>query len=146
MNEKYRTEYCGKISESMVGSEVTLSGWIENIRDHGGVIFVDLRDIKGTVQLVSNDDNMFSGLSKESTITVKGMVRARSEEDYNDHISTGKVEVLVESLNVLSSAINLPFEIKTSHEVNEEVRLKYRYLDLRNTKVRDNILFRSKLL
>ena len=64
MNEKYRTEYCGKISESMVGSEVTLSGWIENIRDHGGVIFVDLRDIKGTVQLVSNDDNMFSGLSK----------------------------------------------------------------------------------
>ena len=146
MNEKYRTEYCGKISESMVGSEVTSSGWIENIRDHGGVIFVDLRDIKGTVQLVSNDDNMFSGLSKESTITVKGMVRARSEEDYNDHISTGKVEVLVESLNVLSSAINLPFEIKTSHEVNEEVRLKYRYLDLRNTKVRDNILFRSKLL
>lgn len=146
MNEKYRTEYCGRISESMVGSEVTLSGWIENIRDHGGVIFVDLRDIKGTVQLVSNDDNMFSGLSKESTITVKGMVRARSEEDYNDHISTGKVEVLVESLNVLSSAINLPFEIKTSHEVNEEVRLKYRYLDLRNTKVRDNILFRSKLL
>ncbi len=146
MNKKYRTEYCGKISESMVGSEVTLSGWIENIRDHGGVIFVDLRDIKGTVQLVSNDDNMFSGLSKESTITVKGMVRARSEEDYNDHISTGKVEVLVESLNVLSSAINLPFEIKTSHEVNEEVRLKYRYLDLRNTKVRDNILFRSKLL
>lgn len=146
MNEKYRTEYCGKISESMVGSEVTLSGWIENIRDHGGVIFVDLRDIKGTVQLVSNDDNMFSGLSKESTITVKGMVRARSEEDYNDHISTGKVEVLVESLNVLSSAINLPFEIKTSHEVNEEVRLKYRYLDLRNTKVRDNVLFRSKLL
>lgn len=146
MNEKYRTEYCGKISESMVGSEVILSGWIENIRDHGGVIFVDLRDIKGTVQLVSNDDNMFSGLSKESTITVKGMVRARSEEDYNDHISTGKVEVLVESLNVLSSAINLPFEIKTSHEVNEEVRLKYRYLDLRNTKVRDNILFRSKLL
>ena len=146
MNEKYRTEYCGKISESMVGSEVTLSGWIENIRDHGGVIFVDLRDIKGTVQLVSNDDNMFSGLSKESTITVKGMVRARSEEDYNDHISTGKVEVLDESLNVLSSAINLPFEIKTSHEVNEEVRLKYRYLDLRNTKVRDNILFRSKLL
>lgn len=146
MNEKYRTEYCGKISESMVGSEVTLSGWIENIRDHGGVIFVDLRDIKGTVQLVSNDDNMFSRLSKESTITVKGMVRARSEEDYNDHISTGKVEVLVESLNVLSSAINLPFEIKTSHEVNEEVRLKYRYLDLRNTKVRDNILFRSKLL
>ena len=146
MNEKYRTEYCGKISESMVGSEVTLSGWIENIRDHGGVIFVDLRDIKGTVQLVSNDDNMFSGLSKESTITVKGMIRARSEDDYNDHISTGKVEVLVESLNVLSSAINLPFEIKTSHEVNEEVRLKYRYLDLRNTKVRDNILFRSKLL
>ncbi len=146
MNNKYRTEYCGNINESFIDKEIILSGWIENIRDHGGVIFVDLRDIKGTVQLVSNDDTMFTGLSKESTITVKGVVRKRSVEDYNDKISTGKVEVLVESLEVLSQAKTLPFEIKTSREVNEEVRLKYRYLDLRNSKVRDNILFRSKLL
>lgn len=146
MNNKYRTEYCGNINESFIDKEIILSGWIENIRDHGGVIFVDLRDIKGTVQLVSNDDTMFTGLSKESTITVKGVVRKRSVEDYNDKISTGTIEVLVESLEVLSQAKTLPFEIKTSREVNEEVRLKYRYLDLRNSKVRDNILFRSKLL
>ena len=146
MNKKYRTEYCGKINETMVDKEVTLSGWVENIRDHGGVIFVDLRDIKGTVQLVSNDDNMFANLSKESTITVKGIVRKRNEEDYNSKLETGTVEVLVESLEVLSQAKTLPFEIKTSHEVNEETRLKYRYLDLRNSKVRDNILFRSKIL
>ena len=146
MNNKYRTEYCGNISEVFIDKEVTLSGWVENIRDHGGVIFVDLRDIKGTVQLVSNDDSIFTSLSKESTITIKGTVRKRNEEDYNNKIKTGTVEVLVESLEVLSTAKNLPFEIKTSHEVNEETRLKYRYLDLRNTKVRDNILFRSKLL
>ena len=146
MNKRYRTEYCGKINDTMVDKEVTLSGWVENIRDHGGVIFVDLRDIKGTVQLVSNDDNMFANLSKESTITVKGIVRKRNEEDYNTKIETGTIEVLVESLEVLSQSKTLPFEIKTSHEVNEETRLKYRYLDLRNTKVRDNILFRSKIL
>ena len=97
MNKRYRTEYCGKINDTMVDKEVTLSGWVENIRDHGGVIFVDLRDIKGTVQLVSNDDNMFANLSKESTITVKGIVRKRNEEDYNAKIETGTIEVLVES-------------------------------------------------
>lgn len=146
MNNKYRTEYCGNVNETLIDKEITLSGWVENIRDHGGVIFVDLRDIKGTVQLVSNDDSIFTGLSKESTITVKGKVRKRNEEDYNDKITTGTVEVLVEKLEILSQAKTLPFEIKTSHEVNEEVRLKYRYLDLRNNKVRDNMLFRSKLL
>ena len=146
MNNKYRTEYCGNINDTLIDKNIVLSGWIENIRDHGGVIFVDLRDIKGTVQLVSNDDSIFTGLSKESTITVKGIVRKRKEEDYNDKIKTGTLEVLVESLEVLSSSKTLPFEIKTSHEVNEESRLKYRYLDLRNTKVRDNILFRGKLL
>ena len=146
MNNKYRTEYCGNVNDALVDKNIVLSGWVENIRDHGGVIFVDLRDIKGTVQLVSNDDNIFTGLSKESTITVKGIVRKRKEEDYNDKIKTGTLEILVESLEVLSSSKTLPFEIKTSHEVNEESRLKYRYLDLRNTKVRDNILFRGKLL
>ena len=142
----YRTDYCGNINEACVDKKVTLSGWVENIRDHGGVIFVDLRDIKGVVQLVSNDDNMFTSLSKESVIKVNGLVRKRLEEDYNEKLATGTIEVLVESLEVLSKAKNLPFEIKTSHEVNEETRLKYRYLDLRNSKVRDNILFRGELL
>jgi len=144
---KYRDIYCGLVTENDVDKQIKLSGWIENIRDHGGIVFVDLRDEKGTIQLVSNDENMFVGLSKESTICVSGVVRKRNEEDYNDHISTGKVEFVVESLEVLGKASNvLPFEIITSHEVNEEVRLKYRYLDLRNKKVHDNILFRSELL
>ena len=144
---KFRNEYCGNVSESWIDKEIRLSGWIENIRDHGGVIFVDLRDEKGTVQLVSNDDSIFTGLTKESTIKVCGTVRKRNEEDYNNNIATGKLEVLVDSIEVLGKANNvLPFEIKTSHEVGEDVRLKHRYLDLRNKKVHDNIVFRSELL
>ena len=144
---KYRNEYCGNVNESWIDKSIKLSGWIENIRDHGGVIFVDLRDEYGTVQLVSNDDSIFNGLTKESTIMVDGTVRKRNEEDYNPNIETGKLEVLVNNIEVLGKAKNvLPFEVKTSHEVGEDVRLKYRYLDLRNKKVHDNIVFRSKLL
>ncbi len=144
---RYRDHYCGQISESDIGNKVKISGWIENIRDHGGVIFVDVRDEKGTVQLVSNDDNIFLGLTKESTVCVNGTVRKREEEDYNNHISTGTVEILVDDIKVLGRALNvLPFEVKTSHEVGEDVRLKYRYLDLRNKKVRDNIVLRSEVL
>ena len=147
MENKYRTCYAGKVTDSHIGSTIRLAGWVENIRDHGGVIFVDLRDETGTVQLVSNDDSKFLKLTKESAITVSGKVRKRDEEDYNPHIETGTLEVLVDELEVLGHALNnLPFEIKTSHEVNDEVRLKYRYLDLRNKKVHDNIVLRSKVL
>ena len=142
----YRTSYCGLVTENDIEKQVTLSGWVENIRDHGGILFVDLRDEKGVIQLVTNDDNMFKSLSKESTITVKGVVRKRNEEDYNDKISTGKVEVLVNELTTICKAKTLPFEIVTSHEVNEETRLKYRFLDLRNPKVHDNIILRSKII
>ena len=147
MNKKYRTEYCGNVTESLIDKEITLSGWVENIRDHGGVIFVDLRDIKGTVQLVSNDDSIFAKLSKESTLTVRGKVRKRNEEDYNDKISTGTIEVLVSSIEVLGKAPNeLPFEIMSSTKVSEDIRLKYRYLDLRNEKVRNNLNLRAEVL
>lgn len=147
MENKYRTCYAGKVTDSHIGSTIRLAGWVENIRDHGGVIFVDLRDETGTVQLVSNDDSKFLKLTKESAITVSGKVRKREEEDYNPHIETGTLEVLVDELEVLGHALNnLPFDIKTSHEVNDEVRLKYRYLDLRNKKVHDNIVLRSKVL
>ena len=147
MENKYRTCYAGKVTDSHIGSTIRLAGWVENIRDHGGVIFVDLRDETGTVQLVSNDDSKFLNLTKESAITVSGKVRKRDEEDYNPHIETGTLEVLVDELEVLGHALNnLPFDIKTSHEVNDEVRLKYRYLDLRNKKVHDNIVLRSKVL
>jgi len=147
MTNKYRNTYCGTITEFDVDAHVTLSGWIENIRDHGGIIFLDLRDETGTIQLVSNDDKIFHGLTKESTITVTGKIRKREEEDYNPNITTGTIELLVDTIQLLSKSLNvLPFEIKTSKEVSEEVRLKYRYLDLRNKQVRNNIQRRSEIL
>ena len=146
MENIYRNYYAGKVDESCIDKTIKLSGWVENIRDHGGVLFLDLRDEYGTVQLVSNDDKMFKDISKESTITIEGVVRKRDEDDYNNNIETGTVEVLVNSLKLISKAATLPFEIKTSHEVNDELRLKYRYLDLRNKKVHENIVFRSKVL
>ena len=146
-NNQYRNNYCGSLTEENIGETVKLSGWIENIRDHGVVIFVDVRDEKGTIQTVTNDEKLFDGLTRESTICLTGKVRKRNEEDYNARISTGTIEVLVDSLEVLGVAKNvLPFEVMTSTEVNEETRLKYRYLDLRNKKVHDNILFRTKVI
>lgn len=144
---KYRDLYCGKVTENDIDKEIKLAGWIANIRDHGGVIFVDLRDETGYIQLVSNDDSIFNGLTKESSVTVTGKVRKRNEDDYNDKITTGTIEVLVSSIEVLGTAPNeLPFEVKTSTSVNEETRLKYRYLDLRNDKVHSNIKLRSEVL
>ena len=144
---KYRNRYCGKITEKDVDSTVTVAGFIANIRDHGGVIFVDVRDSSGVIQVVSNDDNIFKGLTKESAVTITGLIRKRNEDDYNDHIKTGTIELLVDQLEILGKAPNeLPFEIMKSKEVSEDVRLKYRYLDLRNEKVANNIYMRSKLL
>ena len=146
MNQ-YRDHYCGLISEKDIDKKIKIAGWIENIRDHGGVIFVDNKNEKGTVQVVSNDDSIFNGLTRESTVTLTGVVRKRDEEDYNDKIATGKIEILIDSLEVLGKAKNvLPFEVVTSKEVSEEVRLKYRYLDLRNPKVHNGIVFRSQVI
>ena len=143
----YRDIYCGLITEKEITKKVKIAGWVENIRDHGGVIFVDIRDESGTVQVVSNDDRIFVGLTKESTVTIDGVVRKRDEDDFNLKIPTGTVEILIDSLKVLGKAKNvLPFEIITSKEVSEEVRLKYRYLDLRNPKVHNNIIFRSQVI
>ena len=143
---KYRTHMCGNLSEQEAGQSVRVAGWVENIRDHGGVIFVDVRDITGVIQVVSNDDSIFDGITRESSITISGMIRKRAEEDYNDHITTGTIELLVDTLEVLGKSKNvLPFEVMTSHEVSEDVRLKYRYLDLRNPKVKENVIFRSKV-
>lgn len=147
MNNKYRNVYCGNVDESYIDKEVKIAGWIANIRDHGGVIFLDIRDEKGVVQIVSNDNTMFEGLTKESSVTVTGTVRKRNEDDYNDHISTGTIEILVSSIEVLGKAPNeLPFEVITSTNVSEDIRLKYRYLDLRNDKVRNNMNLRAKVL
>ena len=144
---KYRDLYCGKVTEEDIDKEINLAGWIANIRDHGGVIFLDLRDETGYIQLVSNDEHLFDGITKESSVTVTGKVRKRAEEDYNDKITTGTIELLVSKIEVLGKAPNeLPFDVKTSTSVNEETRLKYRYLDLRNDKVHSNIKLRSEVL
>ena len=147
MANKYRTHKCSELTEKLVDQEVRVAGFVENIRDHGGVIFLDLRDMTGVVQVVSNDDSIFDGITRESSITIKGIIRKRNEEDYNSRISTGTIELLVSELEVLGKANNvLPFEVMTSHEVSEDVRLKYRYLDLRNPKVKKSILFRVEVI
>ena len=144
---KYRTQYINELSEESIGKEIKACGFVENIRDHGGVIFVDVRDETGTVQVVSNDDSIFEGLTKESAVTLEGVVRMRDEENFNPKIKTGTIEVLIDTFEVLGRANNeLPFEVITSTNVNEETRLKYRYLDLRNKKVHDNIKFRSEVI
>ena len=147
MANKYRTHKCIELTEKLVDKKVRVAGFVENIRDHGGVIFLDLRDMTGVVQVVSNDDSIFDGITRESSITIEGTIRKRNEEDYNSRISTGTIELLVSDLEVLGKANNvLPFEVMTSHEVNEDTRLKYRYLDLRNPKVKDSILFRVEVI
>ena len=143
----YRDCYAGSLREKDIDKEVKVAGFIENIRDHGGVIFVDLRDYYGTLQLVSNDDKMFDDLTRESAVTVTGKIRKRDSDDYNDRIETGTIELLVSSIKVLGKSNNvLPFEVMTSKDVSEDVRLKYRYLDLRNPKVKQSILFRNKVI
>lgn len=144
---KYRSKYCGDLSKEDIGKVVRIAGWVENIRDHGGIVFVDIRDESGVIQTVSNDENMFSKLNKESSITLTGKIRERAEDDYNPRLKTGDIELVVDSLEVLGNCKNvLPFDVMTSKEVNEEVRLKHRYLDLRNEKVHSNILFRSQVI
>ena len=147
MENIYRDNYCGLINPQMIGKSVRLAGFVENIRDHGGVIFVDVRDNTGIIQVVSNDEDMFKNLTRESSVTLSGVVRARAEEDYNDKISTGTIEVLVDKVEVLGRALNdLPFDIKTSHNTSEEVRNKYRYLYLRSNRMQKNLKLRSDVL
>lgn len=143
----YRTQCAEELNLEAVGEKIIISGWIESIRDHGGVLFLDLRDNTGILQIVSNDDSLFRGLTKESVIKVSGLIRKRDENDYNSKIKTGEIELLVDELEVLSKSKSvLPFEIMSSKNVKEDVRLKYRYLDLRNPKVKDNLLMRAALL
>lgn len=144
---EYRTHSCGELRESDIDKEVRLAGWVENIRDHGGILFVDLRDQYGTTQIVMKDENMIKGVPKESAVSISGKVVRRDEETYNPKIETGTIEVKAESLVVLGKAMNeLPFEVASSKSVREDVRLQYRFLDLRNRKVHDNIVFRSKVI
>ena len=147
MGNIYRDKIISEISESDVGSELRVCGWIENIRDHGGVSFIDLRDMYGTLQIVMRDTTLLDGLVKEECISIEGKIEHRDEETYNPKIATGTIELEAHKVDVLGKVYTqLPFEIMTSKEIREDVRLKYRYLDLRNQKVKDNIIFRSNVI
>ena len=143
----YRDVTLQQISESDIGKEIRVAGWIENIRDHGGVSFVDLRDMYGVLQVVMRDTTLLDGLSREMSVSIEGLIEHRDEETYNPRIPTGTIELEAHKVDVLGRVYKqLPFEIMTSKETREDVRLKYRYLDLRNQKVKDNIIFRSKVI
>ena len=144
---QYRTNTCGELRQNNIGSSVRVCGWVQTIRDHGGVLFVDIRDQYGVVQTVFHDETLLKGVTKESVVSIGGTVVQRAPETVNPKIPTGYVEVAAESLTVLSRAIaGLPFEIDQSKETKEELRLSYRFLDLRNPKVHQNIVLRSQII
>lgn len=147
MKNKYRTIYCGEVTTANIGKEIRVAGWLEQKRNLGSLVFMTLRDETGVIQLISEDIESFKDITRESTMTVTGTVRHRAEGMTNPNMKTGEVEVLVSSFEVLGEALNvLPFEINRSTDAFEDTRLKYRYLDLRNPKVHDRILFRTEVL
>ena len=147
MKNCYRDMTVREIGEQYIGRTLRVAGWVENIRDHGGVSFIDLRDMYGVLQVVIRKEGLLKGLTKETCISVQGKVEKRDEETYNPKIPTGTIELDAQEITVLGKVYQqLPFEIMTSKETREDIRLKYRYLDLRNAKVRDNILFRSQVI
>ena len=143
----YRDLTMKEISEQQIGQTLQVAGWVENIRDHGGVSFIDLRDMYGVLQVVIRKPELLKGITKEMCLSITGLMERRDEETYNPKIPSGTIELEAHKIDVLGRVYKqLPFEIQTSKEIREDVRLKYRYLDLRNAKVKDNIVFRSKVI
>ena len=147
INNIYRNVYCGYVSSDMVGKEIRIAGWVNSIRKLGGLTFLTLRDETGIVQAITEDTSLIDRIVKESTVTIAGIVHLRTPEMINKNMKTGEVEVEIKSIEVLGECLStLPFETSRSREASEETRLKYRYLDLRNPVVHDNIIFRSKVI
>ena len=143
----YRDLTMKEISEQQIGQTLQVAGWVENIRDHGGVSFIDLRDMYGVLQVVIRKPELLKGITKEMCLSITGLMEHRDEETYNPKIPSGTIELEAHRIDVLGRVYKqLPFEIQTSKEIREDVRLKYRYLDLRNKKVKDNMIFRSKVI
>lgn len=143
----YRSTTLDMLGESNVGNNVKIAGWVENIRDHGGVSFLDVRDMYGVMQVVMRDTGLLEGISKEDCVSIEGPIEKRDEETYNPKIPTGTIEVEAKKVEILGKVYQqLPFEVMTSKETREDLRLKYRYLDLRNKKVKDNMIFRSQVI
>ena len=143
----YRTLFCNDIRDEHVGKTVQLAGWVDVVRDHGGVIFIDLRDYTGVTQVVVHNEELLKNVNRETVISVSGIVNKRDEETVNTKIDTGYVELVADTLEVLGKSHNmLPFEVRNSHLSKDELRLKFRYLDLRNPKNHDNIVKRSQII
>ncbi len=143
----YRTHTSKQITEKMLGKKVTLAGWVSTIRDHGGIFFVDLRDHYGVVQLKAENKTLLDGVNKESVISATGTIVERTAGTENAKLASGKVELKIDSLVVLSRCQQaLPFEIEASMNVTEDTRLKFRYLDLRNPKMQANMKLRSEFI
>ena len=150
MNE-YRTHKCDEISLSDIGKKVKISGWVQTIRDLGGLVFLDIRDMYGITHVVTSgkaeDVDFASHIPLESTVTVYGEVKKRDEETINPKLKTGLVEIRIEEITVLGKRTkNLPFEINTKQDIREDLRLQYRYLDLRNDRLKNNLILRSKVI
>ena len=146
MENKYRTQNCGEVDRSYVDKKVKVAGWVNTIRDHGGITFVDLRDQHGVVQIVVSDDKMLDKVGRETVISVEGSVRLRGAENVNEKLKSGDIEIVADSLDVLGVvSAPIPFDVTESKNIREDVRLKYRYMDLRNPAVFNNIIFRSKV-
>ena len=146
-----RTDYCGEITEKYLGKEVTVNGWVNTIRDHGGVVFVDLRDIRGIVQIVFSpevDEKLHQDardIKDEYVLAVKGIVRERPLESINPNIKTGNVEILAKEFEILNVSETPPIPFNNPKIVSEEKRLKYRYLDLRSNMMKENIIKRHQI-
>jgi len=147
MNEQYRTHTCGELREEHIGQRAKLSGWVATFRNHGGVIFVDLRDHYGVTQVVLHDESLLKGVTRETVVCAEGVIVARDAETYNPKLATGTVELHAETLTALSMPpAFLPFEVGSSDGVREEARLKYRYLDLRGPRMQGNLKFRAEFI
>ncbi len=147
MSNIYRDVTLAQVTEGDIGRTVRIAGWVENIRDHGGVSFLDIRDMYAVMQVVIREGRLLEGIRKEQAVSIAGPIEKRDEETYNPKIPTGTIELEAKEIQVLGEVyVPLPFEVMTSREVREDVRLKYRYLDLRNQKVKDNLIFRSKVI
>ncbi len=143
----YRTLFCNDICDKHIGTTVSLAGWVDVVRDHGGVIFIDLRDYTGVTQVVVHNEKLLKNVNRETVISVTGTVEQRDPDTVNTKIATGYVELVAHSLTVLGKSQNmLPFEVRASRQSKDELRLKYRYLDLRNPKNHDNLVMRSKII
>ena len=148
---KYKTHTCGELRIDDVSKNVRIAGWVETIRDLGGVVFLDVRDFYGTTQaVISGNEKLIDFVSHipiESTVCLSGTVRKREEETYNPNIKTGEVEVFIKTIEILGKRTNyLPFEINTSKQIREDLRLQYRYLDIRSEKLKNNLILRAKVL